>query len=279
MDTADEPLGAQSDDGRPWLAPIVDPPPPRPRRRRPWIIGISLALVAVTALGVVLRAAGADDTDDRPVLVTVLREAGTSQSVTSTRRVTIEGVGTSNENVFCDALMARCTYEAVEGTRTGTMIVDGIALSVWMDPEFVRSVGGPDTGGRWGVTPLREVTDTELWRFGQAVLFYDVLRLARLGDWLDSTLEDGVATQRIVVTAEDQALSDTEERFLGSVTYLDRIELTFEFDADRLLGYTLGYDSAAGRVTEEYSIVGFDLMPTVQVPEDAVPVPGSAIGG
>jgi hypothetical protein len=229
------------------------------------VVGLVVAVVWSTVSG----------TEERPVLVTVLREAGYSQSVTSTRRVTFEGTGTYDENVFCNVRLARCTYEAVEGTRAGTFMVDGIAQVVLMDPTHLRSIGGPDTGQRWGVIPLREVTDIDLLQFSPGVLFGEVLRMARLGEWQEPSFENGVGTQRIIVTAEDLALTDTEEEFLGTVTYYDRIVLTFEFDSDRLLAYTMEYGSNRGAVMEENTIVGFDLKPTIEVPDDAVPIPGS----
>jgi hypothetical protein len=275
MDPGGLPTDSQADTARPWLAPIVaPPPPPPPRRRRPWFIGLGVGVTVVCLVVAVVWSTGSD-ADEEPVLVTVLREAGQSQSVTMNRRVTIDRVGTVDQNTFCDVRAARCTFEAVEGTWVGTYIVDGIALAVWMDPTFIRSIGGPDTGQRWGVTPLREVTDIDLWRFGQGVLFGEVLRMARLGEWQNRSFEDGVGTQRIVVTADDLALADTDEEFLGTVTYLDRTVLTFEFDSDRLLMYTMEYGSDAGAVKEEYTIIGFDLKPTIEVPDDAVPIPGS----
>jgi hypothetical protein len=274
MDPGGLPTDPDADAERPWLAPIVAPPPPSPRRRRRWFIGLGVGVVAVGLLVAVVWSTGSEE-EEQPVLVTVLREAGQSQSVTMNRRVTIDRVGTVDQNTFCDVRAARCTFEAVEGTGAGTYIVDGIALAVWMDPTFTRSIGGPDTGQRWGVTPLREVTDIDLWRFGQGVLFGEVLRMARVGEWQSRSFEDGVGTQRIVVTADDLALADTDEEFLGTVTYLDRIVLSFEFDSDRLLMYTMEYGSDAGAVKEEYTIIGFDLKPTIEVPDDAVPIPGS----
>jgi hypothetical protein len=274
MDPGGLPTGSQADTARPWLAPIVAPPPLQPRRRWPWIVGLGLLVVTVGLVVAVVWSTGSDE-EEQPVLVTALREAGYSQSVTLNRRVTIDRVGTVDQNVFCDVRAARCTYEVVEGTWAGTYIVDGIALAVWMDPAFVRSIGGPDTGQQWGVTPLREVTDMELWQFGQGVLFGEVLRLARLGEWQERSFEDGVGTQRIVVTAADRALTDTEAEFMGGVVYLDRIVLTFEFDSDRLLAYTVESESEAGPAKDEYTIIGFDLKPSIEVPDDAVPIPGS----
>lgn len=267
------------DVSRPWLAPIVPPPPPRPRRRRPWIVAGSLVVVAVAIVVGLVISSGDDAEDDPLALATVLREAGNAQAVTMTRRVTVGGVTTFDEEVVCDVIRARCRYDAIEGMRAGTFIVDGIELVVWMDPVYLRSVGGPDTGESWGVVPLREVTDAELRSFGQSVLFDGFARAVRLGKWLDQSVQDGVATQRIVVTADDLALSDTTEEFLGFVSYLDVMEITFVYDRERLLGFTLEYDSANGPVTEETTILRFDGESAIPVPEDAVPVPASLFVG
>ncbi len=144
------------------------------------------------------------------------------------------------------------------GHARRTFIVDGIEQVVWLDPVYLRSVGGPDTGDRWGVVPLREVTDAEQRSFGQTILFDGFARAVRIGEWLDHSVEDGIATQRILVTADDLALVDTTEEFLGFVSYHDVMDITFVYDRERLLGFTLEYGSADGPVTDETTILRFD---------------------